>query len=384
MSTPAPFLLNCLRFAETLRLAGIPVGLDQVLAFTEALALVDLAARPQVFFAARCTLIRRHEHLRLFEALFNRFWQRPLGEQPTSRQRMPRAPRHRGSGKPFTVVTYLAAKARQDDPEIEAADKRGTASTTEALQHKDFSLLSPEELQQVRKLIEQLHWQLSLRQTRRHRADRNGRLLDMPAVLRDAARHGGVPLRLHWQRRTLKQRPLILIADISGSMEQYSRLLLQFLYGVAQRLPLVECFVFGTRLTRITPQLKLRNVDRALDAAAHEAVDWAGGTRIAASLHQFNRRWSRRLLGRGAVVLLISDGWEQGEATLLAREAQHLRRRCHRLIWLNPLLGRPTYQPLAGGMQAALAHVDDFLPINNLHSLAALATHLGKLERRRG
>ncbi|HWQ13370.1 MAG TPA: VWA domain-containing protein, partial [Roseiflexaceae bacterium] len=188
--------------------------------------------------------------------------------------------------------------------------------------------------------------------------------------------------RLTWQRRKVKPRPLVLIADISGSMEQYARLLLQFLYGVAHSRPRVECFVFGTRLTRVTPQLRLRNVDRALDDAAREVMDWAGGTRIGESLHAFNRRWARRVLGRGALTLVISDGWERGDPQLLARELRFLQARCHRLIWLNPLAGRATYRPLVAGMRAALHYVDDFLPIHNFQSLTALEQHLRTLDAR--
>jgi uncharacterized protein with von Willebrand factor type A (vWA) domain len=239
------------------------------------------------------------------------------------------------------------------------------------------------ELEQVKRLIQQLRWQISQRETRRRRQERRGDMLHMRAILRDAARHNGAVTRLAWQRRKRKQRPLVIIADISGSMEKYARLLLQFLYSVARSLRRVECFVFGTRLTRITAQLSVRNIDQALDQAAREVVDWAGGTRIGASLQRFNRHWGRRVLGRGAVVLLISDGWEQGDPALLAAEVRRLQRRCHRLIWLNPLLGRETYQPRVGGMQAALAYVDDFLPIHNFQSLEALAQRLGALNERR-
>jgi uncharacterized protein with von Willebrand factor type A (vWA) domain len=163
-------------------------------------------------------------------------------------------------------------------------------------------------------------------------------------------------------------------------MEKYARLLLQFLYSATHGLRRVECFVFGTRLTRITPQLQLRNIDRSVDQAAREVVDWAGGTRIGESLQFFNRRWGRRAIGRGAVVLLISDGWDQGQPLLLARELRFLQHRCHRLIWLNPLAGRTTYQPLVGGMQAALKYIDDFLPIDNFQRLAELAERLGTLK----
>ncbi|KPV48758.1 CoxE, partial [Kouleothrix aurantiaca] len=186
-----------------------------------------------------------------------------------------------------------------------------------------------------------------------------------------------------WQRRARRERPLVILADISGSMEKYARLLLQFLYSAAHSLRRVECFVFATRLTRITGQLKLRNIDQAIDGAAREVVDWAGGTRIGASLHAFNRQWARRVLGRGAVVLLISDGWEQGEPSVLARELAWLRRRSYRLIWLNPLLGGRDYQPLTQGIQAALPFVDDFLPVHNLLSLEQLGAKLSAVGERR-
>jgi uncharacterized protein with von Willebrand factor type A (vWA) domain len=376
------FLSNCLLFARALRQAGIPIGLEQVLTFARALEGVDLGAREQVYHTARALLVSRHEHLGLFDAIFNRFWRRPAAAELRPRQTMPRAPRHRPHGQPFTIVTYMAYKARLGDPEVDVTDRSGAASAAEVLQRKDFSEMTPEELEQVKRLIQQLRWRMSLRETRRRRRDRPGDMLHMRAVVRDAARHEGIPTRLVWQRRTVKQRPLVIVADISGSMEKYARLLLQFLYSVTRSLPRAECFVFGTRLTRITGQLKVRNIDQAIDHAAREVVDWAGGTRIGESLRAFNRRWGRRVLGRGAVVLLISDGWEQGDAALLAAEVRHLQRRCHRLIWLNPLLGRATYQPRVGGMQVALPYVDDFLPIHNFQSLEALARRLATLRQR--
>jgi uncharacterized protein with von Willebrand factor type A (vWA) domain len=377
------FLTNCVLFTRLLRHAGIPIGLDQVIEFTRALEWVDLASREQVYFTARCLLVRRSEHLRLFDVLFNRFWRRLTGDPAARRQPMPRAPRHRRRAQPFTIATYMAYKARMGDPEIDVADRSGTASDSEVLQRKDFSLMTDDELEQIKLLIQRLSWRIRLRETRRRVPAGNGGLLHMRAVVRDAAQHGGVPLQLAWQRRKVKQRPLVLIADISGSMEKYARLLLQFLYSVTHSLKHVESFVFGTRLTRITGQLKVRNIDRAIDQAAREVVDWAGGTRIGASLHAFNRQWARRVLHRGAIVLIISDGWEHGDSELLAREMRFLQHRCHRLIWLNPLMGRSTYQPIVGGMRAALAHVDDFLPIHNFQSLTDLARHLGTLDRRR-
>jgi uncharacterized protein with von Willebrand factor type A (vWA) domain len=180
------------------------------------------------------------------------------------------------------------------------------------------------------------------------------------------------------------QRPLVLLADRSGSMEKVSRLVLQFFYCMTHSLKDVECFAFGTRLTRLTPALKLRNIDSALNEAAHDVVDWSGGTRIGESLQVFNRQWSRRILRHGAVVLIISDGWERGDVQVLKQEMRYLHLRCHRLIWLNPLLGKENYQPLVEGMQAALRYVDDFLPIHNLQSLSLLGEHLRTLNTRRG
>ena len=385
MSEPSgrPFLGNCLLFARALRWAGIPVGLDQTLAFARALAWIDIGSREQVYHTARALLVSRHEHLRLFDTIFSRFWRAPRAPGRPRRQTMPRAPRHRPPHQPFTIVTYLAHKARQSDPAIDIADRAGTASDTEVLRRKDFSQMSPEELARIKRLIEAMHWRISQRVTRRRERDRRGDLLHLGAVLRDAARHGGVPARLAWQRRKIRQRPLVVVADISGSMEKYARLLLQFLYSVTHALQRVECFVFGTRLTRVTTQLTVRNIDQALDQAAREVVDWAGGTRIGASLRDFNLRWGRRVLGRGAVVLLISDGWEHGDPALLAAEVRRLQRRCHRLIWLNPLLSSASYQPRVAGMRAALAYVDDFLPIHNFHSLEALASRLDTVRERR-
>jgi hypothetical protein len=275
----------------------------------------------------------------------------------------------------------MASKAKKDDPEIDVMDKSATYSEVEILQNKDFVFMSDEELQAVKRLIEEMRWKASLRETRRYIADKKGHRLHMRRILASAVKHNGVALKLAYQARKIKQRPLVLIADISGSMEKYTRLVLQFFYSVSQSLRNVECFVFGTRLTRITAQLKLKNIDRALDEASRNVVDWSGGTRIGESLQQFNQGWSRRVLRRGALVLIVSDGWERGDTSLLSKEMRYLQLRCHRLIWLNPLLGKTTYQPLVEGMASALNYVDDFLPIHNLQSLSTLAKNLEQLSR---
>lgn len=379
-----PFLDNVLLFINMLRQAGIPISTDQTMDFARGLEMIDIGQRAQVYYAARGLLLNRYENLRLFNTIFNRFWNLPSKGSGAHGQKAPIAPRHRPRpAAQFNIVTYMAYKARQADPEIDVVDKSQTFSDAELLQTKEFSEMTPEELTTIKQLIREMRWQISLRETRRRVQDTKGGLLHLRGTMRSATKHGGVPLHLSWQRKKIKQRPLVLLADISGSMEKYTRLLLQFFYAVSHSLQYVESFVFGTSLSRITPHLKIKNIDRALDEASRRVVDWASGTRIGQSLQTFNRQWSRRILRRGAIVLIISDGWERGDVTLIKREMAYLHRLCHRLIWLNPLLGKTTYQPLVEGMAAALPFIDDFLPIHNMQSLKTLADHLSSLDSRR-
>jgi uncharacterized protein len=370
---------NILTLADLLRKAGLPVSSDQVGDCLRALTLVNIGQRDQFYHAARCTLVSRYEYLRLFETIFNAFWNtRGSVSQPPG-QKAPRAPRHDHQEQQPVLVTYMASKALPNDPEMDIADKSGTYSDLELLQRKDFAELTPDELEAVKRLIQEMRWQSCFRQTRRKVASRTGSMLHMRRVMESAVKHGGVPLALAWQNPKIKQRPLVLIADISGSMEKYSRLVLQFFYSVSHSLKDVECFVFATRLTRITLQLRLKNIDRAVTESAREVVDWAGGTRIGESLTAFNKQWSRRILHRGAIIMIVSDGWELGDVETLSRQMRYLQLRCYRLIWLNPLMKRANYEPLVEGMAAALPFVDDFLPIHNLHSLSMLAEHLAAL-----
>lgn len=235
-------------------------------------------------------------------------------------------------------------------------------------------------------LMERARWRLGERRTRRLRTSRRGRSLDLRQTFRRSLRTGGEPVTLARRARRWKPRPLVILCDISGSMSVYSRLLLHFIHTVANGLQNVETFVFGTRLTRITRQLERRDVDAALADVARLVQDWSGGTRIGDSLRAFNYRWARRVLGRGAVVLVISDGWDRGDVKILGQEMARLRRNCHRLIWLNPLLGQDDYRPITAGMRTALPYVDDFLPAHNLDSLFSLGKVLEQVddERRAG
>ena len=382
LAQPEPLLGNILTFVEALRQAGVPVSTGQMMDFERALTLIKLRSREQVYHAARCTLISRYEHLRIFDSLFNAFWNKEPDARRSTPQKAPRAPRHDPPNQP-ALVTYMASKAQAADPELDVADKSFTYSDVEILQGKDFSQMTPEELDAIRRLIQAMRWQAVLRRSRRRIVSRNGEILHMRRVIAEAVRHGGLPLILTWQRRKIKQRPIVLIADISGSMEKYSRLVLQFFYSMAHSLKNIECFVFATRLTRVTLQLKLKNLDRAVNDAAAEVVDWAGGTRIGESLAVFNRQWSRRVLRRGAIVMIVSDGWERGDVTTLHAQMRYLQLRCYRLVWLNPLMGKAHYQPQVEGMAAALPFIDDFLPIHNFNSLATLAAHLATLSRQR-
>lgn len=367
-----PFLQNLVAFGAALRAVGIPVTPSQVADLARGLTWVELGDRNQVFRASRAILVKRKEDLGLFETVFNTFWRHPDTAASRARRRSP-APRENPREKPFTIATYAAFKARAEMEERDVADRAGTYSDLERLHRKRFAEMTDEELEQTRRLLERFRWDVALRRTRRRASDPAGSDVDLRRVLRQASRLGAVPATLPRRRRTEKQRPVVLLADVSGSMERYSKLVLHLFHTLVRSMSDVETFVFGTRLTRITPELRLRNVDRALAQAAREVVDWAGGTRIGECLGAFNRRWSRRVLRRGAVVVVVSDGCDRGDPEVLAREMRYLKHRSHRLIWLNPHAGHSRYAPRVAGMAAALPFADEFLPAQDIQSLREFA-----------
>ncbi len=378
----AAIVPNLVTFGRTLRRLGLPVTTGQIAALAEALGWVELGARDQVYHTARSLLVKRREDLELFQIVFNHFWSRTSGTGGKRSRGIAERRRDAPFQQRFSIATYRASVAKKTDPSVDLVDRHGTYSEEEILQGKDFSEMSADELEEVRRLMMQIQWRIALRRSRRRVADRRGNIVDLRRTLRETARLRSVPLHLPRRRPKVKERPLILIADISGSMEKYSRLVLQFFYVMSRSLREVECFVFGTRLSRITPEMRIRNVDRAIDAAAREVVDWAGGTRIGACLRTFNRDWSRRVLRRGAVVLVISDGWDRGDVEVLRHEMRYLQARCHHLGWLNPHQGRPGYRPVVSGMAAALDYVDDFRSVRNLEALRDLAGSLADLPHR--
>ena len=368
-------------FARSLRAAGLPIGIDQITRCTEALALIEPPSRRNAYLAARATLVYRQPDLAVFDREFARWLGDPIAEP----RPMPLAPRHEPRTSQHTALAaYMAQRANPSDPDADVPEQRKAASAAELLHHCDFAECTDDERRALARAMRELRLEIARRTSRRFQRAHAGDRLDLPRIVRDAAKHGGVPAQLARRRAKIKSRPLIVVADISGSMELYARLLLQFLHGLEHRHHPTEVFVFGTRLTRLTHELAVRDPDEALDRAARAIADYGGGTRIADSLHELNRRYARRLIKGGAVVLIASDGWETGDPAALAREVAKLHARAHRLIWLNPLLGREGYEPRVRGMAAALAHVDDFLPIHNLNALEQLARHLSKLPRRKG
>jgi uncharacterized protein with von Willebrand factor type A (vWA) domain len=371
---------------------------------TESLALINIASQDELYTLLKVSLVSKHEQQIIFDLAFAYFWRSPnAGSAPhleaqleaAAQRRSLAMPEHRrqesdqrvtrsslepdqAQRHPFSRLNDARKpRRREDDEDIERSE---TWSGDEVLRKKDFEQFSYEELQEARELIAKMRWRLGERRTRRLRASRHGRQLDLRQTLRRSLRTDGEPVTLARRRPRMKPRPLVILCDISGSMALYSRLLLHFVHTVSNGLQNVETFLFGTRLTRITRYLAYRDVDDAIAHVTRNVQDWSGGTRIGDSLRTFNRQWSRRVLGRGAVVLIISDGWDRGDVKVLSEEMARLHRNCHRLIWLNPLLGHEDYRPVTAGMRAALPYIDAFLPANNLDSLFALGHALEAID----
>lgn len=383
-------LHHLIRFGRTLRAAGVPITPGQMMALVRALEWIPLGDREAFYHAARCTLICRREDLETFNRIFHWFWRNPLmgGQLPPGLLSTAPGPirRRENRPRPAEVGHPSSPGPHPENPEappMVLADRAMTYSPIEILRRKQFERFSEEEIQIARRLMARLRWRIHERETRRLRPGPKGDHLDLRRTVRRSLRHYGEWVRLLWRARKRKPRPLVVLCDISGSMERYARMLLHFLHALSHTRRQVETFVFGTRLTRITRCLRYRDLDQALQEVGRTVMDWSGGTRIGECLHAFNRDWARRVLGRGAVVMIISDGWDRGDIDLLRREMERLQKSCYRLIWLNPLLGIPGYQPLTRGMQAALPYIDDFLPVHNLASLEQLAAHLERLPTRR-
>ncbi len=376
--------VNLMHFARALRAAGLAVGPGKLLQAVEAVEAVGLGNRADFYWALHAVFVNRRDQRELFDQTFHVFWRNPdilkrmIGLMlPTLRTDLP-------SGRD-ALSRRVADALRGTAPEAEGPprtrveiDAAFTVSAQERLQEKDFEKMSAEEMAEARRMLARIVLPVAEAATRRYRPDPRGDRIDPRATLRRMLRTGGEPAVLARRRRRTRPPPLVVLCDISGSMTRYSRMLLHFMHALSNDRDRVHSFVFGTRLTNITRHLRHRDVDVALDAVSAAVEDWSGGTRIGSALRAFNRTWARRVLGQGAVVLLISDGLDRDAGEGLAAEAERLHKSCRRLVWLNPLLRWEGFAPKSSGIRALLPHVDDFRPVHNLNSLAALADALNR------
>ena len=356
-------------FSRLLRRAGVTVPPDTTVTFARALAAVGLGRRDRVYWAARATLLRRPEDVALFDRAFNVFWdQRFVYSQGIEEQ------------PPSVTLGLDEAPEGDDDQRADEPDDNPTMavrfSATEVLRQKDFSQYTREEFDEARRLMAGLRFVGSPRRSRRLtpvKGRRRTSTPDLRRTVRRALRTDATPVRRSFLEPTVTPRRIVLICDVSGSMESYARALLRFCQAAVVGRGKVEAFALGTRLTRLTKELSARDPDLALRRAAARVVDWSGGTRLGEGLRAFNDRWGVRGMARGSIVVILSDGWDRGDPTLLAEQMERLHRVAHRIVWVNPLKAAPGYAPLARGMAAALPHVDVFLEGHSLSSLETLA-----------
>ncbi|MGH7067045.1 MAG: vWA domain-containing protein [Acetobacteraceae bacterium] len=375
---------NVMHFARLLRRAGLPVGTPEVIAALEALALVNLGSRAETAIALSATMVHRREHREIFDSAFALFWRNPEAarEQATLSLLAPEkpkperpAPGSRRLQEAFSRDRGQKPRDQEVPPKVEAVL---TASERERLQQLDFAAMSAAEIAAAKAEIRRLVLPLDLRRTRRRRADASGPEIDLAGTIRASLRTGGELLYFARRRRITRPPPIVVICDISGSMARYTQILLHFAHALANLRERVHVFLFGTRLSNVTRQLRHRDPEVAFQLVAHVVPDWSGGTRIGDALATFNRLWARRVLAEGAVVLLVSDGLDREGARGLPENMDRLHRSCRALIWLNPLLRWQGFAPRSQGIRAMLPYVDEFRPVHNLESLHAL---IGVLSR---
>jgi uncharacterized protein with von Willebrand factor type A (vWA) domain len=382
---------NLMHFGRTLRAAGLPVGPGKVVAAVEAVRCVGITDRRDFYWTLHAVFVNRPDQRLIFDQAFHIFWRNPELLKKMMRLVLPEL---RVEGEPDRGAEMARRLAEALHPhrdegvgETEEAeteiDAVMTFSDREQLRHMDFEKMSLEELARAKAAIARLRLPVEQVLTRRFAPDRRGRRADLRATLRAALRAGGL---IELKRKSPRRRPppLVVLCDISGSMSRYSRIFLHFMHTVTNDRDRVHTFVFGTRLTNITRHLRHRDVDLALDRVGEAVADWSGGTRIGHSIAEFNRLWSRRLLGQGAIVLLITDGLDRDAGAGLAREMDRLHRSCRRLVWLNPLLRYAGFEPKSLGMRAMLPHVDEFRPVHDLASLETLIAALSAPAAPRG
>ncbi len=378
---------NILYFARALRAAGIPVGPGAVLDALAAVEAARLGTREDFYWTLHAVFVKRHEHTVLFDQAFRIFFRRRGLLERLLALTMPQvaAPRNEAEKPALQRIQdalFSGTEKRESErPEIEI-DARLTVSDREVLQKKDFAQMSAAEIAAAKEAIRKLVLPLDERRTRRLKPHPHGHIIDIRRTLRASMKGGGAFIDLKYLGPTTKAPPIVALLDISGSMSQYTRLFLHFLHALTEARKHVSTFLFGTRLTNVTRALKERDPDEALAACTAGVLDWSGGTRIATSLHAFNKHWGRRVLGEGAIVLIITDGLERDGDETLAFEIDRLHRSCRRLIWLNPLLRFDRFEAKAKGIRTMLPHVDEFRAIHTLDSMAELIGALSQRARR--
>jgi uncharacterized protein with von Willebrand factor type A (vWA) domain len=369
-----PFVAVLVDFARALRAAGLAVGSGDVLTYCAAMTPLDPADLVDLYWAGRTTLVTRREDIAAYDRVFREFF---LGAGDPIRELLMLKSR---SDAETQAVLNLPATDPAGEEQEEPALLGLMASDVEALKHRSFSACTPEELAALRRIMARIRLTPPKRRTRRTRPARSGRFPDLRRTVRESLRMFGEPAELHWRQRRVRLRPLILILDVSGSMADYSRNLLQFAHSAKRAAAKVEVFCFGTRLTSVTKALRTRSPDVALEQAAKVVFDWEGGTRIGDSLDTFVRQWGRRGRCRGGVVVICSDGLDRGDPDLLTTSMERLSRLCHRIVWMNPHKGNdPGFRPNTLGMMVAAPHVDLILSGHDLSSLEELAKLLPTL-----
>ena len=378
---------NITYFARALRVAGIPVGPGAVLDALEAIRVVGISTRADFYWTLHAVLVKRHEHSVLFDQAFRIFFRKRGYLERLIASMLPQvAAQTHEQHKPALqrIQDALFASAPEIEPEKPKleVDARLTMSDRELLQKKDFAQMSAAEIAAAKDAIDALVLPFDERRTRRLAPNRRGHVIDMRRTLRASMKGGGAFIDLKYLGPRMKAPPVVVLLDISGSMTQYSRLFLHFIHALTEQRKRVHTFLFGTRLTNVTRALRQRDVDEALALCSANVADWSGGTRIASSLKEFNKLWARRVLGEGAIVLLITDGLERDGDDTLAVEIDRLHRSCRRLIWLNPLLRFDRFEAKAKGIRTMLPHVDDFRAIHNLETMAELVRSLSRPQSR--
>src|ERR1700710_2851933 len=369
---------NVVGFARALRAAGIPVGPGAVVDALNALQVIEIGNRADVFTTLEAVFVKRHEHALIFAQAFDLFF-RPAEDWKSMLDSVPLPDQARKKPPPASrrVQEAMAQPQTREEPEVqEQQDLRLSVSDREILQKKDFAQMSAAEIAQVTRAIARMRLPQAELRTRRYQPDARGLRLDLRRTLRGSLRTGGDIVDIRRLGLIDKPAPIVALLDISGSMSEYTRLFLHFLHAITDARKRVSVFLFGTRLTNVTRDLRARDPDEALASCSAAVEDWAGGTRIATSLHSFNKLWGRRVLGQGAIVLLISDGLEREADSRLDFEMDRLHRSGRRLIWLNPLLRYGGFEAKAQGIKMMLPHVDEFRPVHNLSSIEGLIAAL--------